>query len=221
MAVEERFGIEMSDAEAVRCVTPKILIETILSKVPVTDASICMSRRAFHVIRKTFIQKFGCQRSAITPSTPLETLLPREGRRRVWSDLQSSFAANLPPLTRPLAVKQGLGLLFVSIFSGVLLISGFTLGMLPLAAIVGGLGWAIGFKITESSVIEFPKACKTVGELAQHLAIYSDAVFKPQGRKWTRAEVAEGVKQITMDYLGLSPSDYREDAEFVKDFGAG
>jgi hypothetical protein len=221
MAVEQRFGIELSDADAERSVTPGILIETILSKVPISDASICLSRRAFHVIRKTFIQKFGCKRSAITPSTPLGSLVPREGRRRIWADLHGIFSANLPPLTRPVAVKQGLVLLFVAIFSGVLLTSGFTLRMLPLSAIIAGLGWAIGFKLTESTAVEFPKVCSTVGELAHHLAKCSDAIFKPQGRKWTRAEVAEGVKQITIDTLGLSPSDYREDAEFIKDFGAG
>ncbi len=221
MAIEERFGIQLTDADAERCVTPGDLIEVILSKVPVTDASVCLSRRAFHVIRKTFMQKFSCKRSEVTPSSLLETLVPRKDRRQIWNDLSKEFLATLPPLRRPAAVKQGLGLLFGGLFVGVLLTCGLSFSMWHLALTVAVVGWAIGFRLTRPYAVELPASCKTVGDLAKHLANSSDAVFKPQGRKWTRAEVAEGVKQITIETLSISPSDYREDAEFVAELGAG
>ena len=36
---------------------------------------------------------------------------------------------------------------------------------------------------------------------------------------WTRQGVAEMVKQITIEQLGLKESRYREDARFVEDLG--
>jgi len=36
----------------------------------------------------------------------------------------------------------------------------------------------------------------------------------------TRAEIAETIRKITLDQLGIDPADYGEDKTFVEDFGA-
>ncbi len=41
MAVEERFGIEITNAEAEKIITPGMLVDLIYSKVEATDRSIC------------------------------------------------------------------------------------------------------------------------------------------------------------------------------------
>lgn len=46
------------------------------------------------------------------------------------------------------------------------------------------------------------------------------ATSSSTARQWTRETIAASVKRITIEQLGLREKDYREDADFIRDFGA-
>lgn len=76
MAVEEKFGISISDDEAQRMLTVGDMKRLVQAKLDVTDSAGCLTQRAFHVIRKNMIAEFGVPRRGLRPDTHLETVIP-------------------------------------------------------------------------------------------------------------------------------------------------
>lgn len=218
MAVEETFDLELPDAEAGKLVTPALLIDFILRQVPTTEASVCLSRRAFYALRRVLRRDFDCPRAEIRPDAPLEALIPRPNRRAAWRRTQAALEAkDWPELERPNWLVGGLALVLAAAAGGA--------WRLGLPGWIGALGvvflWAGLLTLTKPLRTEFPSSCRTAGELARLLVAHAPALFAPRGRVWTREEVAETVRRLTIEHLGLKPQDYREDARFVEDFGAG
>lgn len=218
MEVEETFGIELPDAEAEKLVTPALLVEFVLSKVQTAEQSVCLSRKAFYRLRRSFMNEFGCRRNQVKPDTPLELTVPRPGRRAAWRRMKGFLHANdWPKLRRPGWVEVSIVVVFAMAAVG-FGFTGFSFWAAPGAAIVpSGLAVAV----TRPLCTEFPKSCGTVGQLAHFLVGHAPKLFEPAGRVWSRSEVAETIRRITIELLGLQPEQYREDAGFVEDLGAG
>src|SRR5437016_6165170 len=102
MAVEETFDIELPDSEAEKLVAPALVIEAILCKVQTTEHSVCLSRKAFYALRRSFVNDFGCKRAQVKPDAPLESLVPRGNRRAMWLRMRERVhAKRWPTLQRP------------------------------------------------------------------------------------------------------------------------
>jgi acyl carrier protein len=98
MAVEEEFGITISDAEAETIMTPKDLIGIVCEKVDLSNGDVdagqreavceviphCRSQRAFHKIRKAISESTGSQRRKIRLDTELIDLFTKPERSRKW-----------------------------------------------------------------------------------------------------------------------------------------
>ncbi len=230
MAIEEQFGIELSDDEAVETSTPADLIAVILNKVQMADSATCMTRRAFYALRRALVQCCDRKRAEITPTAPLETLLPRPQRRQHWERLgvalnggpadagrQLGRLSRWPGLHRPewlLALLTGISLAvwLVPLFWRW---PGWVSFGLAVAVFV------IGHRLTQPWGREFPRELATAGQLAQRLVGIAPKLFEPEGRRWRRSDVAQIVREITIEQLGLKPEQYREDARFVEDLGMG
>ena len=230
MALEEQFGVELKDDEWVSASTPKDVIDLICGKVQSADAATCMSQRAFYALRRALIKCCGRRRAEITPDATLESLIPRERRREDWERLgvellvgppdaapKSDRPPDWPALRRPewlvalllsLAVAAGLAAL-------VLWQSGWA--ALGVVAALVSLEWGL----TVPWCREFPREIATVGQLARRLIGIAPKIFEPEGRRWRREDVAQVVRDITIEQLGLKPGQYREDARFIEDLGAG
>lgn len=76
MAWEEAFGVEFSDEDASRIVTPRDAIELIASRVTVTEDAPCLEQRAFYVLRAALRELSSAERRRIRPFTPLSHLWP-------------------------------------------------------------------------------------------------------------------------------------------------
>lgn len=217
MAVEEHFGIELTDAEVERTITPRDLIEVVLGKMQATEWSVCLTRRAFYALRRVLMQDFGCKRADITPNARLESLVPRPNRRRAWQQMESSLKAQRwPRLGRPAGVLIAVGVL-VAVVAVVASLWGWPFWTRILLAM---LAWSSAMMLTRPLCVEF-KDLATAGELAQFLVAAAPNIFEPKGREWSRADVAEAIRSIVITQLGLKPEQYREDARFVQDLGAG
>jgi len=218
MAVEETFDIELPDSEAEKLVTPALLIEATLRKVQITEQSVCLSRRAFYALRRLLVGEFGCKRNQAKPDAPLESLVPRRNRRAVWLRMKDPMHANRwPKLQRPPWVRMGLLVVFAAGTIG-FGIAGISYWAAPVAAIVP---WSLALAATQPLCTEFPDSCRTAGQFAHFLVMHAPKLFEPTGRVWTRAEVAETIRRLTVEHLGLKPDQYREDARFVEDLGGG
>lgn len=117
MAVEERFGIEITDPEATKIRTPRELTNLVLTKVKTTSASECFSQKAFHLLRRSAIREFGVNQKALRPDTPLDNVLPREDRRSNWQLFANRIGAtNWPTLRRPTWIVSALGITTFLVF---------------------------------------------------------------------------------------------------------
>ena len=85
VAVEEKFGIGISDGEAEKVVTPRDVAELVVRKVSSRDDGGCRSQRAFHLIRRE-LQAMGVPRRAVRPAARLADLFwcQRRWSRKVW-----------------------------------------------------------------------------------------------------------------------------------------
>jgi len=171
MAVEEKFGISISDEEAQRTLTVGDMKRLVQAKLDVADNASCLTQRAFHVIRKNATAEFGLQRRGLRPDTRLETIIPSIDRRRKWEQFATTMGVALPDLIRPYSVTVGLTALVLSIlvvtaWYGALRNSWSAVLIGLLTAI--GIGWA-SVQLTMPLRTQFKAGYDKVRDLCQFL----------------------------------------------------
>jgi hypothetical protein len=119
MIIEEKFGTEITDAEASNILTPRELTNLVLTKVPTTSQSACFSQKVFHLLRRVAVGEFGASRRTFLPDTPLENVVPREDRRSNWRLFADRVrATKWPTLGRPTWIVSSLGVAAFLVFFG-------------------------------------------------------------------------------------------------------
>jgi acyl carrier protein len=216
MALEEAFGVSISDAEAADLLTPRMVGDLIYSKLDQTEQSICQSQRAFYLLRKAMMRRLQLTRATFKPDTVFRDLVPEGQLLQFLQDLKVEVRArSWPSAVRPrwlvncicgfacavsvlvwYATKEPLGKEIGSI-----------LGVIT--AIVTGISLA---RLTRPFRIIVPLRYRKVRDLVPFV-VTSDQI------KWTREQVSVVVKRLTMEQLGLKEAQYWEDAHFVKDLG--
>ncbi len=209
IATEEQFGIKLSDAEAERCRTPGQLVDLVLSKLRLRDDAPCVHQRAFHLLRRGLIQVSGAERRSIRLDTKLIAGSRHRHTPEFWHALRDAVGArSWPRLERP---RWVVGLLWLVFFGTCAALTWWT--SLAAVAVVGGfLMVVVGNRVTKSCGTTIPAGCATVRGLIPH-------VTSSPMVSWSREQVAPRVRNLVEDILSLSPGQYREDADFVKDLG--
>jgi hypothetical protein len=87
-AVENAFGLYIPEPEAAELVTPGLLIDYLVKRLPPTDTLQCLDQIAFYRIRKGAMLAFDRPRNAIRPNTPWSSLIPPKARRHSWELLR-------------------------------------------------------------------------------------------------------------------------------------
>lgn len=100
IAIEETFGITISDADAEGLVTPRILIDYVISAVgSAPKARPCLSQRAFHRVRMSLVHSTGVRSRDISLNTKIRKLFPKSMRVDNWQSFREvSGLADLPNL---------------------------------------------------------------------------------------------------------------------------
>jgi hypothetical protein len=83
-AVENAFGLYLPEPEVAELVTPGLLVDYLVKRLPPADAPQCLDQIAFHRIRKGVMLAFDRPRSAIRPDSLWESLIPPKTRRHSW-----------------------------------------------------------------------------------------------------------------------------------------
>jgi acyl carrier protein len=221
MAVEEKFGITISDEEAQNVLTVGDMKRLIRAKLEVVDTTSCMTQRAFHVIRKAAISEFGTPRRKLRPDARLEDVVPRTDRRLKWERFHAALGvAELPDLVRPHRITVALtGLVASTVvlgawygalhpaYFGTALLIGVTAGCL--------LGWASA-RVTIPRKTRFKPGYDRVRDLARFLvARYPQVLGQPRTKKWTEEEISCLVRDVIIEQLAVTEFD--DNSRFVKD----
>jgi hypothetical protein len=221
MAVEEKFGINITDQEATKARTVGDLKRLVRAKLDISDASECLTQRAFHLIRRTVITELGVPRRSLRPDTLLEGLVPPSTRRESWQKLQAALGvAELPELVRPHSVNLMITVLVLStivvpVWYGALHSEYFGRWILLGAIASSVLGWGLA-RLTGSMRTKFKTGHDRVSDLARFLvARYPQLIGKPRGGKWTGEEISCLLNQVIIEQLGVTGFD--DSSRFVED----
>ncbi len=209
IAVEEKFGISISDEEAQGLFIVGQLYELIVSKLPTSHA--CGSMIVFNRLRRGF-RAVGFSRGEISPETLLAPLLPLGRRRELWKRLSAVSQLKLPDLRRPLWVK-------------LMLVVVACLATLPVLFLGPGLSASIATALLSTVVLviasrpaalQLPDGCTSVADLAQMLVSSFPFLSAPRpGREEVWSLLVDTVVRI----VGVSASEVTPHARFVDDLG--
>lgn len=221
MAVEEAFDIRIEASEAEKLLTPRLLIDLVQSKVSGATASVCLTQRAFNVLRKSLLRHGGWKRSEIAPATVLATLIPRERRRALMENLTAELGIKKPPelvRARWLNIALLVGSLLAGLFAA--LATGHGLESVAIWIFIGVaiLTAGVASRLTKPLSKEFPSNLQTVGDLARWVMTHKPDLAQATVPGWTHDQIVARVREIIVDVLGCKP-DFSEDANFVEDLG--
>lgn len=210
MALEEGFGVTIADAEAERCVTPAAVIDLIFGKLRASDERVCVSQRAFYLLRKGLTRTSGVGRRSVVPDADLRSFTSGRSEREVWDDLKNAIEARTwPALARPAWLAALLWLLSLGALCGLTAAVHWTAGAACALLIA-----FVGSRLTRPFRSRIPARYAHLRNLVP-FAVTSNAIA------WTRDQVASQVRKLVIEQLGLREKEYREDAHFVKDLGMG
>ncbi len=215
MAVEDAFDIRIEDLEAEKLLTPLQLIELVQAKVANVETEICLSHRAFNLLRRYFTINRALPRKQFKPSAQLSALIPQKQRKVVLLDM--ALEVGTEPLPQLVRTAWLIKILFLfSVACGVYAatrVSSMSNGVAASAA--------TGFLVTVLTLPfrnEFPKGLVTIGDLALWVKRHKPDLSNKSQKAWTREQIAARVREIIIDTLACEKT-YREEARFVQDLG--
>lgn len=221
MAVEEKFGISITDEEAQETTTPGKLVDLVLRKVATTDQSTCLTQRAFHLLRRHAMAKLRLKRSAFRPDLNLEEIFPKQNRRQLWSEFGQMVGASAwPELVRPRPLVNGLALAVFGVSIGTAFPVGLSAGSTWLGIAAGVAAGAVAGRLlalaTKPLRFAFPAGYSSVGDLAQYVVARNPQMVAVEPvNKWTREQVWCTVRDLVIQQLGVT--EFTEDSRFVQD----
>ena len=223
MAVEDAFSISINDDDAVKLLTPRLLTDYVLSKVTTATATVCLTQRAFNLLRRSLLRHGGWKRSQITPDTSLPVLLPKNLRRDLIQKVITDLNIKRPP-EFILANWVNILLLVGPALVGAMVVyaAGQAMQSTGIWIFIGvALATAgVAVRLTRPLRIEFPKNLQTVGDFARWVMINKPDLAQTNIPGWTREQITIRVHEIIVEQLGVKP-DFSEDARFIEDLGVG
>ena len=207
--VEDEFEIEVSDHDAARSGTVGQLADAVHARLRQNPEDPCPSPHGFYVIRKQLMGRLGLPRSAVRPDTRLEELFPRSTRPAAWRELIRSLSgqsSDRADLVRSCRLNLTVFLLLPALAFLV------TISLVPLHLSWLGILLALGVarladRLTASFKTEFPHDVYRVGDLIRFVATLDSKV-------WSREEVLERVRNLTVEELGLHPDQVTLEARW-------
>ena len=221
MAVEEAFDIQIEDAAAAQLLTPRLLTDYVLNKVNTATATVCLTQRAFNLLRKSLIHQCGFKRSQIAPNVSLAQLLPKPQRRKIIQQVIAELGIKKPPeFIRPrwLNIMLTIGSVLAGVLAAVAT-SHFLYSIEVWVFIVAALVAAgIALRLTKPLCTEFPWNLQTIGDLSRWVMTHKGDLADATPSGWTREQITIRVRELIVEQLGVKP-DFSDDANFVKDLG--
>lgn len=226
MAVEEEFGVQISDADAAGMMTPRHVIDHI-ARLLHSGQGRCTSRAGFYQLRRACINALGIARDQIRPDTQLAALLPAGNIQNAWTQLRDAMLMEphyWPSLEYPRTVNwlrasvclfTIIGLTATAFY--IYFFAGFFMFFVSLVLAMRFDDWLTGHFAYRRVLL--PEELVTVGNLIDELVPRDWTKARRVISQWDRERIAKKVKEIVIEQLGISEQQYHEDARFIEDFG--
>jgi acyl carrier protein len=215
MAVEEEFKIAISDSDAEQCVTVGRLVDLVHARLRHTAQEPCPSQHGFYIVRRQLMNVLGVTRAQIKPETRLDDLIGKKNRRERWRDLVESLTdkqTRWPALVRPTAINVVVfGVLPAATCIGLAVFTWLPFPLAFFAAVAVGF---IGACLTVPFKCEFPHSFCHVQDMIKFTKTLDSRI-------WSKEEVFQKVRAITVEQLGVKESQVTLEARFVDDLGVG
>ncbi len=217
LRVEEAFGIEITDDEAVAAETVGQLHQCILSKLEQRQSRRCPSSEVFYGIRRALVSLFSMNRRAVSPDTTLNSLFPLPERQDKWSRFCSSSQFPVPRLRPPRWVRDGL------IFTGILLGAGLVVtwsarfpGLGSGLLIAGICGFVPLLCVARRLAVCFPPGWTDLRDLTWWSLAASQRRTPEPSHQWNSSDVWETYRALVADQLDIDKEAVVPDASWVR-----
>lgn len=98
LRIEKTFNIQIPDNVAYKLTTPGKVTDYILTQVGESQFPLpCLSQRAFHLLRRSFIEHLSLPRHQFRLNTELKEIVPEKNRDEIWKHIASSIGAKIWP----------------------------------------------------------------------------------------------------------------------------
>jgi hypothetical protein len=216
MRVEEAFGIAISDddfSNVGKDPTVGDIYQLVLKKVETTtEGGSCITQHVFYKLRQALMEQFNIPRCEITPSTHMESLIAREGRKLKWNKLQQELGLNLPDLVRPSWLFNILSIITILCCVGIIGV-GISPGLYVLACLACYAGW----RFTRPLAVCF--WYPTVGDSTEMLLAYNYESIINTKKALEETQVWEVLKAIFIERIRARPEEIHKNARIIKDLG--
>lgn len=98
--IEDRFDTSIPGSDAGNILTVGQLHEFLMMRIRCQATKACPSAAMFYPLRKILTDRFGVDRNAIRPSTPLESVVKQSDRNDFWHIIEHELVTKLPRLKR-------------------------------------------------------------------------------------------------------------------------
>jgi len=214
MAIEEEFKIAVSDAEASESDTVGKVVDLVYARLRHTTEDPCLSQHGFYVVRKSLMEQLGLSRSAIKPDSRLADLIPIDNRHSMFKGFVQELTGEQTvsvTLVRPTGLNRIIVFLFPAVAFALSLVwipfSFFWIGIIPAFFVL-----YVGDKLTSPWKTEFHSSCSHVKDLIPF-------VNTLDSRVWTKEEVFEKIREISVEILGVKPEQVKLESHWVNDLG--
>ncbi len=204
VAVEDRFGVSIADEiNSARVLTPKQLIDLIVTKVDSADSDSCLSQRAFYQVRRALVRSTGIPRAAVCLETSLEQLIRRKGRRRNWRLLATNLGARKwPELRRKGYISLAVLVAVLAAFLWVNAVHSFVAAIATAIAVCGILVLA-----TRPLRTEFPAECRAVRDLVRYVVGENPHLVDIEEHKWTKERIQHEIRNLMAHHTVVTEFD--------------
>jgi hypothetical protein len=163
--------------------------------------------RSFARLRAILVS-MGLPRSSIRPDAELESLVPLEMRREIWSQIQSEDS-RIPGLDISKKTFWVLAL-FVLVSMIALVVCLRTPNAL---FVIIPLGF-IAREVSRPWAVHFPSGIRTMGELKLFVTRFEE--HRDSGYRWTRNEISFKVRMIVADAFGVPLDEARPETTLAE-----
>jgi len=107
MEIEDEFQVVIPESvEWVAPVTVRQIVGTVQAIIE-KDRKTCPSAQSFWAFRRALVAECGVLKRDVRPSTPLDSVVPRQGRRELWRGMQARMSLAMYSLPMLAWTKSG------------------------------------------------------------------------------------------------------------------
>ena len=203
--IEKSFGIEFEKNELIHITTFGQLCDHIADKIQLDCSSDCTTQQAFYKLRNAISLTLQIDSNAISPSSSLAEIFPRQSRRSGIRKLEAHLRIKLNILRPPYWVAGTLGTILLISLIGLFL--NWQIGLLCLSLSV------VGFWFSHKFGNEFD--LETVGQIAEKMTREYFLKSRRNPETFNKSEIEKILIDLFCSDLYLDKSQLTRETKFV------